>query len=58
MHELALHKACHWGKMTVHILDGPTGGDEKAYSMISSRIGSLVRQHVPFETNKWKEVLD
>ncbi|KAB1219220.1 hypothetical protein CJ030_MR3G001297 [Morella rubra] len=26
--------------------------------MLSSHIGALVRQHVPFETSKWKEVPD
>ena len=44
------------GKLTVHILDGRTSGDDKASSMLSSHIGALVRQHVPFDTSKWKEV--
>ncbi|KAB1226979.1 hypothetical protein CJ030_MR1G015953 [Morella rubra] len=29
-----------------------------ASSMLSSHIGALVRQHVPFETSKWKDVPD
>ncbi|KAB1206711.1 hypothetical protein CJ030_MR7G013542 [Morella rubra] len=44
--------------MIVSIPDGLTGGDYKASSMLSSHIGSLVRQHVPFQTTKWKEVSD
>ncbi|KAB1225797.1 hypothetical protein CJ030_MR1G026809 [Morella rubra] len=55
---IALLKARTGGKLTVHIPDGHTGGDDKASSMLSSHIGALVRQHVPFETSKWKEVPD
>ncbi|KAB1207397.1 hypothetical protein CJ030_MR7G017420 [Morella rubra] len=53
---IALLKARTGGKLTVHIPDGRTGGDDKASSMLSSHIGALVRQHVPFDTSKWKEV--
>ncbi|KAB1212440.1 hypothetical protein CJ030_MR5G003794 [Morella rubra] len=42
----------HGGKLIVHIPNGRTGGDDKASSMLSSHIGALVRQHVPFETKK------
>ncbi|KAB1213519.1 hypothetical protein CJ030_MR5G003411 [Morella rubra] len=54
---IALFKARIGRKLTVHIPDGRTGGDDKAFSMLSSHIGVLVRQHVPF-TSKWKEVPD
>ncbi|KAB1223510.1 hypothetical protein CJ030_MR2G016878 [Morella rubra] len=50
-HGIALLKARTGGKLTVHIPDGRTGGDDKASSMLSSHIGALVRQHVPFETS-------
>ncbi|KAB1207155.1 hypothetical protein CJ030_MR7G011476 [Morella rubra] len=55
---IALLKASTRGKLTGHISDGRTGGDDKASSMLSSHIGVLVRQHVPFEMSKWKEVPD
>ncbi|KAB1223304.1 hypothetical protein CJ030_MR2G024662 [Morella rubra] len=55
---ITLLKARTGGKLTVHIPDGCTGGDDKASSMLSSHIGALVRQHVPFDTSKWKEVPD
>ncbi|KAB1223211.1 hypothetical protein CJ030_MR2G003168 [Morella rubra] len=57
-HGIALLKAYTRGKLTVHIPNGCTGGDDKASSMLSSHIGALVQQHVPFETSKWKEVPD
>ncbi|KAB1206505.1 hypothetical protein CJ030_MR7G000039 [Morella rubra] len=47
--EIALLKAHTGGKLTVHIPDGRTGDDDMT-SMLSSHIGALVRQHVPFET--------
>ncbi|KAB1227465.1 hypothetical protein CJ030_MR1G023799 [Morella rubra] len=53
---IALLKARTGGKLTVHIPDGRTGGDDKVSSMLSSHIGALIRQHVPFDTSKWKEV--
>ncbi|KAB1220137.1 hypothetical protein CJ030_MR3G006627 [Morella rubra] len=53
---IALLKARTGGKLTIHIPDRCTGGDDKASLMLSSHIGALVRQHVPFETSKWKEV--
>ncbi|KAB1202523.1 hypothetical protein CJ030_MR8G022038 [Morella rubra] len=34
------------------------GSDDNVLSMLSSHIGALVRQHVPFETSKWREVPD
>ncbi|KAB1216232.1 hypothetical protein CJ030_MR4G023935 [Morella rubra] len=55
---IALLKAHIEGKLIVHIPDGRIGGDDKASSMLSSHIGALVRQHVPFETSKQKEVPD
>ncbi|KAB1202811.1 hypothetical protein CJ030_MR8G024924 [Morella rubra] len=55
---IALLKASTGGKLTVHIPDGRTGGDDKASSMLSSHIDALVRQHVPFDMSKWKEVLE
>ncbi|KAB1219938.1 hypothetical protein CJ030_MR3G022839 [Morella rubra] len=39
---IALLKARTGGKLTVHIPDGRTGGDDKASSMLSSHIGALV----------------
>ncbi|KAB1212429.1 hypothetical protein CJ030_MR5G023971 [Morella rubra] len=48
---IALLKARTGGKLTFHILDGRTGGDDKASSMLSSHIGALVQQHVPFDTS-------
>ncbi|KAB1213197.1 hypothetical protein CJ030_MR5G024783 [Morella rubra] len=39
MRGLALEKACIVGKLSVHILDGRTGGDDKASLMLSSHIG-------------------
>ncbi|KAB1225917.1 hypothetical protein CJ030_MR1G004457 [Morella rubra] len=55
-HGIALLKARTGGKLTVHIPNGRTGDDDKASPMLSSHIGALVQQHVPFETSKWKEV--
>ncbi|KAB1212955.1 hypothetical protein CJ030_MR5G001877 [Morella rubra] len=53
---IALLMACTGGKLTIHIPDGRTGGDDKASSMLSSHISALIRQHVPFDACKWKEV--
>ncbi|KAB1215929.1 hypothetical protein CJ030_MR4G028703 [Morella rubra] len=55
---IALLKACTRGKLTVHIPNGRTDSGDMASSVLSSHIGALIRQHVPFETSKWKEVLD
>ncbi|KAB1212953.1 hypothetical protein CJ030_MR5G001875 [Morella rubra] len=46
--------ACTGGKLTIHIPDGRTGGDDKASSMLSSHISALVRQHVPFDTDDFQ----
>ncbi|KAB1201123.1 hypothetical protein CJ030_MR0G005036 [Morella rubra] len=48
-HGFTLEKAPIAGKLSVHIPDGRTGGDDKASSMLSSHIGSLVRSHVLFD---------
>ncbi|KAB1226384.1 hypothetical protein CJ030_MR1G015958 [Morella rubra] len=42
----------------IALLKARMGGDDMASSMLSSHIGALVRQHVPFETSKWKDVPD
>ncbi|KAB1215851.1 hypothetical protein CJ030_MR4G010935 [Morella rubra] len=53
---LALEKAHIARKLSVHIPDGRTGGDDKASSMLSSHIGSLMRSHAPFNVVNWSKV--
>ncbi|KAB1205589.1 hypothetical protein CJ030_MR7G017761 [Morella rubra] len=57
-HGLALEKAHIAGKLSIHIPDGHTSGDDKASLMLSSHIGSLVRSHVPFDVVNWSKVPD
>ncbi|KAB1220441.1 hypothetical protein CJ030_MR3G009901 [Morella rubra] len=57
-HGLALEKTHIAGKLSVFISDGRTGGDDKASSMLSSHIDSLVRSHVYFDVVNWSKVPD